>query len=155
MTFEETLVHVRALLEREGRVAYCMLKRRFALDDDDVEDLKADLIEAKHVAVDKAGKVLVWAGGRAKEERGNGGTGETEERAEEHPPPQAFDSAHAMKGDKELCLATGMDGYVSQPLKPGDLRTALERVGTATLHQGAAVSPPTDLPETAMDHVEL
>jgi len=99
MTFEETLVHVRAMLEREGRVAYRMLKRRFVLDDDDVEDLKADLIEAKHLAVDEAGKVLVWAGGKAKEELGDQGTEETGERAEEHPPPQALDSARGARGD--------------------------------------------------------
>jgi class 3 adenylate cyclase len=62
MTFEETLAQVREVLERERRVAYRMLKRRFALDDDDIEDLKADLIDAKHVAVDEEGKVLVWTG---------------------------------------------------------------------------------------------
>jgi hypothetical protein len=43
MTFEEILTQVRKLLEREGRVAYRILKRRFELDDDDLEDLKADL----------------------------------------------------------------------------------------------------------------
>ena len=47
MTFEETLIQVRELLEREGRIAYRILKRRFELDDNDLEDLKADLIDAK------------------------------------------------------------------------------------------------------------
>ena len=65
MTFEETLAQVRELLAREGRVAYRLLKRRFALDDEDLEDLKADLIDAKQVAIDEGGKVLVWAGGAA------------------------------------------------------------------------------------------
>src|SRR4030095_12798017 len=55
--------HVRELLAREGRVAYRILKRRFALDEQDLEDLKADLIDAKQVASDEGGKVLVWAGG--------------------------------------------------------------------------------------------
>ena len=63
MTFEETLAQVRELLAREGRVAYRILKRRFALDDQDLEDLKADLIDAKQTAIDEGGKVLVWAGG--------------------------------------------------------------------------------------------
>ena len=62
MTFEEILTQVRELLEREGRVAYRILKRRFALNDDDLEDLKADLIDAKRLAVDEEGKVLVWVG---------------------------------------------------------------------------------------------
>jgi hypothetical protein len=63
MTFEETLAQVREVLEREGRVAYRILKRRFELDNDDLEDLKADLIDAKRLAVDEDGKVLIWAGG--------------------------------------------------------------------------------------------
>ena len=62
MTFEEILTQVQELLQREGRVAYRILKRRFALNDDDLEDLKADLIDAKRLAVDEEGKVLVWVG---------------------------------------------------------------------------------------------
>src|SRR5215510_14979393 len=62
MTFDETLAHVVELLQREGRVAYRILKRRFALNDEDLEDLKADLIDAKRVASDEDGKVLVWLG---------------------------------------------------------------------------------------------
>ncbi|MBI3245202.1 MAG: AAA family ATPase [Deltaproteobacteria bacterium] len=50
------------MLEREGRVAYRILKRRFELNDDDLEDLKADLIDAKRLAADEDGKVLVWVG---------------------------------------------------------------------------------------------
>ena len=60
MTFDEVLAEVRELLQREGRVSYRALKRRFALDDDYVEDLKAEFIDAKHLAIDEDGKVLVW-----------------------------------------------------------------------------------------------
>ena len=59
MTF---LLQVRDQLQREQRIAYRILKRRFGLSDSDVEDLKADLIEAKRVAADEGGKVLVWIG---------------------------------------------------------------------------------------------
>nr|AFK79259.1 adenylate cyclase [uncultured bacterium F41-01] len=44
-------------------MAYRVLKRTFALDDEYVEDLKADLIDAKRLAVDEDGKVMVWTGG--------------------------------------------------------------------------------------------
>src|SRR5215831_2109703 len=61
-TFAEIRAQVIDLLQREGRVAYRVLKRTFTLDDEYVEDLKADLIDAKRLAVDEEGKVLVWVG---------------------------------------------------------------------------------------------
>jgi CheY-like chemotaxis protein/HPt (histidine-containing phosphotransfer) domain-containing protein len=36
-------------------------------------------------------------------------------------------TAHAMAGDRERCLAAGMDDYVSKPLRKEDLRRALNR----------------------------
>jgi len=63
MTFDEILTRVLELLQRQGRVSYRALKRRFAIDDEYLEDLKAELIKAQRVAVDEDGDVLVWTGG--------------------------------------------------------------------------------------------
>jgi hypothetical protein len=62
MTFDELLVQVMELLQRQGRVSYGALKRRFALDDTYLQDLKDELIDAQRVASDEDGKVLVWVG---------------------------------------------------------------------------------------------
>jgi two-component system, sensor histidine kinase len=35
-------------------------------------------------------------------------------------------TAHAMKGDRELCMASGMDGYLAKPIRLKDLLDALE-----------------------------
>lgn len=51
---------------------------------------------------------------------------EGEKGTGEHIPIVAL-TASAMKGDRERCLAAGMDGYVSKPVQAGDLYRAVER----------------------------
>jgi class 3 adenylate cyclase len=62
MSFDEVLSQTIALLQREKRVSYRGLKRRFGVDDAFLEDLKAEIVKAKKLAVDEDGEVLVWVG---------------------------------------------------------------------------------------------
>ena len=65
MTFKEVLAQVIDWLQQDKRITYRALKRQFDLDDAYLEDLKAELIQAKQLAVDEDGAVLVWAGASA------------------------------------------------------------------------------------------
>ena len=73
MDFLEVVKQARAALQSERRITYRVLKRQFALDDESLEDLKEQLIEAEELAVDKDGKMLVWTGdGQAPSPPSNG-----------------------------------------------------------------------------------
>ena len=66
MSFDEVLARVLDLLQRQGRVSYRALKRRFDLDDDYLEDLKAEIIKAQRLAVDEGGEVLCGSAPRTR-----------------------------------------------------------------------------------------
>jgi PAS domain S-box-containing protein len=56
-------------------------------------------------------------------------------------------TAHAMGGDREMCLAAGMDGYITKPFQPVQLMEAIE-----LLHL-TAPSNPDDAPSAEPDPV--
>ena len=65
MTFEELLDQAIALLQRRGRLTYRALQLQFQLEEAHLETLKDELIYGQRLAVDEAGRVLVWTGAAA------------------------------------------------------------------------------------------
>ena len=61
MAFDDILDQVIKLLQRQGRVSYRALQRRFDLDDTYLDDLKGELLFAYQV-MDESDQGLVWTG---------------------------------------------------------------------------------------------
>lgn len=58
-------------------------------------------------------------------------------------------TAQAMQGDREKCLAAGMDDYLSKPIRPKDIRTMLERWGAPAAEVVNAAPAPEPEPSAA------
>src|SRR6266851_1549726 len=86
MTFDEILAQVMTLLQRQGRVSYRALKLRFDLDDEYLDVLKEELIDAQRIATDENGRILVWTG-----EAGGAPVSSAPSMQAEPQPPQQHD----------------------------------------------------------------
>ena len=62
MKFSEIVGQAQALLQQKGRSTYRALKLEFALNDEQLEALKDELLFAHPEIVDEAGRGLVWTG---------------------------------------------------------------------------------------------
>src|SRR5262245_41313368 len=112
MTFDEILAQVLDLLQREKRLSYRALKVRFGLDDEHLAALKDEIVEAKQLAVDDRGVVLVWTGDGA-------------------PAPPATASTPA-----RVSLAT-MPAYLAEKIRTTSNTLTGEHKQVRGLHRGA------------------
>ncbi len=113
MKFSEVVAQTLAWLQREERVSYRALKLEFDLNEDVLDALKEELIEAKRVAVDENGKVLVWAG--------KGGKSEKERDSEPRTSHSELISAERRQLTVMFCDLVGSTA-LSEQLDPEELR---------------------------------
>jgi two-component system, sensor histidine kinase and response regulator len=51
-------------------------------------------------------------------------------------------TAHTMKGDRERCLAAGMDGYIAKPINPSELAKVIQLTAPASTKTAALPADP-------------
>jgi len=134
----------RKLLEKQGHTVVIAENGRQALEALHRESVDLVLMDVQMPEMDglEATRAI-----RAKEK----GTGA-------HQPIIAL-TAHAMKGDRERCLAAGADDYLTKPIHTPELHAALERIQGAEIAEApspAAPAPSTDSFDlaTALQRVE-
>ena len=131
MDFYAILDQVIAILRQRQRVTYRALKVQFQLDDDALEALKEELIEAQHLAADEAGRILVWIGDAGTTAPASSPSAATQERAPlTYTPPylaeKILTSRSALEGERKQVTVLFADlkgstvlGRPSTPKTPG------------------------------------
>lgn len=116
------LTQVLEFLQQEVRVTYRILQRRFVLTDEDLADLKNELIVAKRVAIDEEGQVLVWIG--------NGATAVTDENASEESIQLATPNPQHLPGERRqltvMCCDMVGAAILSAQLDPEEFREMVQ-----------------------------
>jgi two-component system, sensor histidine kinase and response regulator len=64
-------------------------------------------------------------------------------------------TAHAMKGDREQCLASGMDGYISKPVQPRELFETLAAYGAGPPSPVERIAPAPASTSSGIDRAAL
>ena len=115
MTFDETLSQVLETTPARRDGYRIGRSSAFDLDEEYLEDLKAEIIQAKKLAVDEDGAVLVWTGGSATT------PARVSQRLSYTPYLQKTSSPpgrRAQAGDGPLCRHQGLDRVDRRP-RPG------------------------------------
>src|SRR6266446_5255270 len=131
MAFEDVLNQALALLQRQGRVSYRALKRQFGLDDAYIEDLKCEIVEVHHAAVDQDGTMLVRTGDQGSASAPTSAPASPQEREPlAYTPPHLAEkiltSRSALEGERKQVTVLFCDLANSTPLA--------ERLGPERMH---------------------
>ncbi len=120
------------ILEKRGHTAFCVSNGKEALVALESEPFDAVLMDVQMPKMDG----LAATRAIRRKEKVSGG----------HLRIVAM-TAHAMKGDRERCLAAGMDAYVGKPIRPIKLFEALEHVSeSAAIAETTSAASPRNYP---------